>query len=140
MRCLVNFREVAVDNYSDGAGQKVRYQDTPENSMGKLQRSTGHRDRGNFWADEFSWGLAWGSRATRAYMLGAPWPSLLIHRYKIQTWNAINSVSDKIMSRHKKYVNAIQTAAEEMRTKCKTGTEGTGTWKKSLSSCKTECV
>lgn len=64
MRYLINFREVAVDNYSDGAGQKVPYQGTPEDGTAELHLSIRHRDCRNIWADEFSWGLALGSRAT----------------------------------------------------------------------------
>lgn len=64
MRQLINFREVAVDNYSDGAGQKVPYQGAQEDGAVKPRLSIGHRDCGNIWADEFSWGLARGSRAT----------------------------------------------------------------------------
>lgn len=42
MRHLVNFREVAVDNYSHGPGQKVPYEGTPEDGTAKLWLSIRH--------------------------------------------------------------------------------------------------
>lgn len=100
MRHLINFREVAVDNYSHGPGQKVPYECTPEDGTAKLWLSIRHNPvtAEAFGQVSFLGDCAGLQSHTRAYTPGAPRPLLLIHRYEVQIQNAINSVPDKIAS------------------------------------------
>lgn len=69
--------------------------------MAKLRLSLGHNavTAETFGQMSFLGELVRGCRA--ASTLGAPQPSLLIHRYEVQTQSPINSVSDKTVSRRK---------------------------------------
>lgn len=63
MRHLINFREVVVDNYSDGAGQKVPCKaQWGKHSSIVVTHRTQRCDCGNIWAEEIFWGPAHGSR------------------------------------------------------------------------------
>ena len=70
MRHLINFREVAVGNYSDGAGQNVPYQGTLEDGMAKLRLSIGHNV---VTAETF------GQMSFLGDLCGAPEPHVCLH-------------------------------------------------------------